>query len=83
MLDWYDRRILKLLINYRNSEISTNFIALRVGISPLTAKKHLHRLLINGYVLYRAEGKTRSYLNKKRKEINAPPKLMWRLRYRK
>jgi len=85
MLDRYDKAILNLLLKYRDSELSTYFIATKINASARTVSKHLDKLLNLGYVLYNRVGKPRNYLytrGGKRKEISAPPKIMWRLRYK-
>lgn len=61
MLDRIDKAIINLLLKYKDNYITTNQIAKKVGISTLTAKRHLEKLLGEGYVEDKLEGKMRKY----------------------
>lgn len=61
MLDRIDKAILRVLIAYRNQHLTTNQIAIKSKISPLTAKRHLKKLMRAGYVSSKTAGKIRRY----------------------
>lgn len=61
MLDRIDKAIIRLLLNNQGKFLSTNEIALKVKISPLTAKRHLKKLENDGYTESREVGKAREY----------------------
>jgi predicted ArsR family transcriptional regulator len=67
MLDRIDKAILRLLIQYKELSLTTNKIAIKVKISPRTAKKHLDKLKQEGYVEME-EGKIREYKTKEKEE---------------
>jgi DNA-binding transcriptional regulator YhcF (GntR family) len=70
MLDRIDKAIIKLLLKYKEKYLSTNEIALKVKISPLTAKRHLQKIEEEGYVSFRTTGVVREYSRKRRKKKN-------------
>jgi len=67
MLDRIDKAIIRLLLKYKQKYLSTNEIAKKVQISPLTAKRHLTKLEEEGFVSFRTVGAIREYSRKKRK----------------
>lgn len=61
MLDRIDKAILKLLLNYPDTFLSTNEIAKKCRIASLTAKRHLEKLERDGYLDTQVKGRTREY----------------------
>ncbi len=61
MLDRIDKGIIGLLLKYKGRFLTTNQIATKVKIAPLTAKRHLDKLEKEGYVDVKQSGKTREY----------------------
>ena len=66
------------IIYYANRELSTNQIAIRLNISPVTTKKILLRLKM-GFIKSR-DGKDR-IINRNNKEFKSKSIILWRLNY--
>ena len=99
-LDRYDRAILRVLIEFLNKPLSTNEIAKKIEVSPITAKKHLDSMEDLGYVEKEEVGEGRVYFKDGEKnnsapkvysfttndilpkQIRAPSKILWKLRYK-
>lgn len=82
MLDRIDKEIVRLLIKYKDTFITTNQIAIKTEISPLTAKRHLEKLLAKKYVIMSKTGVKRCYsLKDVDKIITAQSKISWKLNY--
>ena len=67
MLDRIDRAILRLLLRHKGIFLTTNSIATKTEIAPLTAKRHLDKLEKRGYIKGKSSGKTREYEKNERK----------------
>ena len=61
MLDRIDRAIMRLLLKHKMKFLSTNEIAIKIGVAPLTAKRDLEKLKNEGYVADRIQGQIREY----------------------
>lgn len=61
MLDRIDKAIIRLLLNYKDNYLTTYQIAKKIGIAPLTAKRHLVNLKKEGYVDMTTGGRWREY----------------------
>ncbi len=61
MLDRIDKAIIRILLKYKDMDLSTNQIASKTKIAPLTAKRHLEKLEKEGYVSFCTSGKHREY----------------------
>jgi len=61
MLDRIDKDIIRLLIKYQKKYLTTNQIAIKTKISPLTAKRHLEKLENDGYVEFQKSVIIREY----------------------
>lgn len=61
MLDRIDKEIIRLLLKYKGKSLTTNQIAIKVKIAPLTARRHLDKLERKGYVQFKPAGKLREY----------------------
>ena len=66
MLDRIDKEIIRFLLKYTGKFLTTNQIAKKVGISPLTAKRHLEKLARAGYVESKYSEHVREYEWKER-----------------
>lgn len=66
MLDRIDKDIIRFLLKYKGKFLTTNQIAIKVKISPLTAKRHLEKLYNEGYVEFKYSEYVREYEWKER-----------------
>jgi len=64
MLDRIDKAIIKLLLAYEGKFLTTNQIAIKIKISPLTGKRHLEKLEREGYLKVEKSKKIREYEKK-------------------
>ena len=79
-----EKRIMRVLIRNRKSNLSTRQIAKKSNISPITAKKRLSNLKGRGYVKSSNIGKIRKISQGRgKKSIRTPSKTSWKLRYKK
>lgn len=94
MLDKIDKSILKVLLRNRQRNLTTNQVAIKSQIAPLTASRHLSELENKGFVKRSVSGKIRDYtfkanigktkkgLRDSMKKVKAPSKINWNLRYK-
>ncbi len=60
-MDMIDKAIIRILLKYKDQYLTTYQIAQKVGIAPLTAKRHLGNLENEGYVNSKISGGIRKY----------------------
>lgn len=61
MLDKIDKDIIKVLLKYQSTVLTTNQIAKKIERAQLTTKRHLQKLEQEGYVYYKLSEKIRKY----------------------
>jgi DNA-binding Lrp family transcriptional regulator len=79
------KEILKILYANLNTYLTTNEIAERAGISPVTAKRHLEKLEKTKYVSRKVFGMARTRFfstAKQKKKVKIPSKILWILEFK-